>query len=175
MVPSLGVPMRRALSAIVLFASVAASVATSKLPTKTTTTSFRGPVADVTDDVPASYTLDVLATQSPSGPFDGAALVLADVTAAGPATVTATLSLMDGSGATELARDTVVLSSGAGELFLFDDLHAFAGCADGATCDQAFQLVFHTSGDADVDWTFEADLYDVDELGRTGELSVHLR
>ena len=167
--------MRRALSASVLVVATVASVATSKTPTTTTTGALRGPSADLAPNLVESFTVDVLASQSPAGPFDGAVMVSASATATGAATVTATLSVRDAGGTTELATDTVVLAGGSDDLFLYDDLDAFAGCAAGATCDQTFVLTLHTTGLASVDWDLEADLYDLDDIGRTGDLELFLR
>ena len=115
-------------------------MATSKTPTTTTTGALRGPSADLAPNLVESFTVDVLASQSPAGPFDGAVMVSASATATGAATVTATLSVRDAGGTTELATDTVVLAGGSDDLFLYDDLDAFAGSAAGATCDQTFVL-----------------------------------
>ena len=169
--------MRRTLSIAVLLTAVAASVATSKkkTPTPSVVATALGPAVDVGARHSESFSVDLLATQAPAGPFDGAVILTGDVSAEGAATVTATLSVTDPSGTTELARDTVAVAQGSARLQLFDDLGAFSACAEGATCDQTFVVQLHTTGDAHVEWSIDAELYGSEHTEHTGELSLHLR
>lgn len=169
--------MRRLFSATALLAGVVASIATSTTNPPTSSVQLPGPGADLDARGIQRTVVDVFATQSPSGPFAGAVMVSADATSVfGEATVTASLHVVDAFGSTEIARDTAVASPGTdGDLFLFDDLDAFAGCADGSTCEQAFEVVFETTGEVAIDWALTAELYDLDDIGRTSTLEVSTR
>jgi hypothetical protein len=166
--------MRHTLSAATLLLAVVASVATSTTTPPIAAVDLQRPTAELQAGDHQRLLFEVTATQSPEGRFDGALLVSGDVRATvGSARLDTTLSVLDGRGATELAHDSATAAPGAdGRLFLFDDVDAFAGCADGAECTLTFELLVDTDGRATVDLTVTAELYDLADAGRQGSVQV---